>query len=66
MIEDVLTSGDHPEIFWSNLLAQAGSPSADCPGPCPDGFSIFPRIETPQPPWAICASAQSPSQYRSF
>jgi len=44
---------------------QAGSPTASCPGLCPDGFWPFPRLETPQPLCATCASAWSPSQLRS-
>lgn len=27
--------------------AQAQSPRAGCPGPCPDGFLVSPRMETP-------------------
>lgn len=42
--------------------AQAESPRAGCPGPCPDVFRISPRREFPQALWAICASAPSSSQ----
>lgn len=31
----------------------------------PDGFWVSPRMETPQPPLATCASAQSPLQWKS-
>ena len=34
--------------------AQAQSPRAGCPGPCPDGFLVSPRMETPQLLWATC------------
>jgi len=41
---------------------QAGPSRAGCPGACPVGSSISPRMETPQLPWATYASAQSPLQ----
>ena len=31
------------EVIWSKPPAQAGPPTADCPGPCPDGFWISPK-----------------------
>ena len=43
-------------------LAQAWPPRASFSGLCPHGFWISPRMEAPQPPWATCSSAQSPSQ----
>ncbi|XP_075348252.1 uncharacterized protein LOC142405169 isoform X2 [Mycteria americana] len=46
--------------------AQAGSPRAGCPGPCPDGFWTPPGMETPPPLWAAWASTRSPSQRKSF
>jgi len=52
------TSGGH----WSHPAAQRGPRGAGCPGPCPDYFSISPRMKTPQPLWEICARVQSPSQ----
>ena len=52
------------EIIWPKPTARAGPPTAGCPGPCPDGFWISPRMETPQPPWVTFASAQSPSQWK--
>ena len=45
--------------------AQAGSPRAGCTGPCPGGSGISPEKETPQPPWAACSRAPSPSEGRS-
>lgn len=50
----------HPNAVLSNLLAQAGSPGAGCPGLYLDDFWISLRIETMQPPWATSASAQLP------
>ena len=50
------------EVIWSNPFAQAWPPTAGCPGLRPDSFWVSPRMETPQPLWAACASAQSPSQ----
>ena len=44
---------------------EAGSPRAGCTGPCPGGSWISPEKETPQPPWAACSSAPSPSEGRS-
>jgi len=38
------------KVFWSKIPAGAGPPTA--------------RRETPQRPWAICPSAQSPSQWK--
>lgn len=38
------------EVFWSRLLAQARTPRASCPGPCPARVLISLRSETPQPP----------------
>ena len=42
--------------------AQAGSPRAGCTAPRPGGAGISPEKETPQPPWAACARAPSPSE----
>ena len=42
-------------IFGNRLVrtsAQAGPPKAGCPGPCPVGFCLSPRMEAPQPLWA--------------
>jgi len=47
------------EVTSSNLPAQAGLPTASCPGLCPEGFGMSPRMETSQPPWATCAGAWS-------
>jgi len=41
------------------------SPTAGCTELCPDRFLISPEKETPQPPWAACSSAPSPSEGRS-
>lgn len=38
-------SGHHPE--WSNPSVSAGSPAASCSRPCPDGFHVSLRMETP-------------------
>ena len=45
--------------------AKAGTPTTGCTGPCPGGFWISPEKETPQPPWAACSRAPSPSKWRS-
>ena len=45
--------------------AEAGSPTAGFTGLCPGGSWISPEKETPQPPWAACSSAPSPSEGRS-
>ena len=45
--------------------AEAGSPRAGCTGPCPGRSWISPEKETPQPPWAACSRALSPSEGRS-
>ena len=42
-----------------------GSPRAGCTGPRPGGSWISPEKEIPQPPWAACARAPSPSEGRS-
>ena len=42
-----------------------GSPRAGCTGPCPGRSWISPEKETPQPPWAACSRAPSPSEGRS-
>ena len=39
-------------VHLIQLPAQAGTPRASCPGPCPDSFWISPAIGTPQPLWA--------------
>jgi len=44
------------EVTLSNHPAQMGSPTASRPGQCPDSFWVPPRTETPQHPWATCAS----------
>ena len=49
----------------TNPPAEAGSPRAGCTGPRPGGAGISPEKETPQPPWAACSSALSPSGRRS-
>lgn len=46
-------------------LAQEGTPTASCQGLWPIRFLISPRMETSQPSWATCASAQLPSQEQS-
>lgn len=42
--------------IWSNPPAQARSPKASCPGPCPESFWAPPRMETAQPFWAMVLS----------
>ena len=44
---------------------RSGSPTARCTGPCTGRSWISPEKETPQPPWAACSSAPSPSEGRS-
>ncbi|XP_063247841.1 uncharacterized protein LOC134547626 [Prinia subflava] len=41
------------------------SSRASSPGPHPEGFQVSPVREAPQPLLAFCASAWSPSQYKS-
>lgn len=52
------TSGGHM------FSAQAGPCIASCPGTCPVGFWINPRLENPQPPLEGAASAWSPLQWK--
>jgi len=52
-------------VTQSNPPAQAGSPRAGCTAPRPGRAGISPEKETPQPPWAACSSAPSPSEGRS-
>ena len=52
-------------VTQSNPPTEAGSPRAGCTGPCPGRSRISPEKETPQPPWAACSSAPSPSEGRS-
>ena len=52
-------------VTQSNPPAEAGAPRAGCTGPRPGGAGISPEKETPQPPWAACARAPSPSEGRS-
>ena len=52
-------------VILSNPPAEAGSPTAGCTGPCPGGSWISLEKENPQPPWAACSSAPSPSEGRS-
>lgn len=49
---------------WSHLSTcswQGHLRTAGCLGPCPAGFLISPRTETPHPLWATSANAQSSS-----
>ena len=48
-----------------NPPAEAGSPRAGCTGPRPGGCWISPEKVTPQPLWAACSRAPSPSEGRS-
>lgn len=50
-----------------HLWRSSGSASLlkQSPGPCPEGFQVCPVRETPRPLLATCASAWSPSQYKS-
>ena len=52
-------------VIQSNPPAEAGSPRTGCTGPPPGGSWISPEKETPQPPWAACSRAPSPSEGRS-
>jgi len=52
-------------VILSNPPGEAGSPTVGCTGPCPGGSGISPEKETPQPPWAACVRAPSPSEWRS-
>ena len=52
-------------VTQSNPPAEAGSPTVGCTGPCPGGSWISPEKETPQPLWAACSTALSPSEGRS-
>lgn len=53
------------ESLRSAPAAEAESPRVRCPGFYPAVFWISPRIETLPPPWAIQASAWSPSPWKS-
>lgn len=46
----------------SPVPAQAGTPSADLPGPCSSIFQVAPSLENPTPLWTTSASTQAPSQ----
>lgn len=52
------TSGDY-------LVQPTYSSRARCPGACPDGFWVPPRMEAPQTPWANCARSQQPAQWKT-
>lgn len=54
------------KIYGGYLVQPLCSARAGFPEPGPHGFWIPPRGETPQPPWAIYALAQSPSQSVSW
>lgn len=45
---------------WSSSgpTPQAGSHRDSCPGPCPDGFGLSPRMETPELSCATCGTAK--------
>jgi len=45
------------EVIWSNPSAQAGPPTADFPGRCPDSFWVSPRKEIQQ---SLLATSASP------
>ena len=47
------------------LLLKQGHLQQAAQGPCPGGSWISPEKETPQPPWAACSRAPSPSEGRS-
>lgn len=51
------------EVRRGSYEVQAQSPGDECPGPCPGGFRVSPRWETPQPLRATCAGAQSKLTY---
>jgi len=55
------TSGDHPV----QPPAQAGTPKAGFPGPCPIRFWTSPRMETSQTLRPTCSSARLPSQEKT-
>lgn len=51
------------EVLWSSTPAQASPSTGACPGLYLDGFFLLRAMkETPQSPWAVCASGRSPSQ----
>jgi len=52
-------------VTQSNPPAEGGSPRAGCTAPRPGGAGISPEKETPQPPWAACSRALSPSEGNS-
>lgn len=56
------SSGPNPlaHVAHAGALTLAG-----CPGPCPDGFWVSPKLETPQSPWPTCSHVQSPLQSKS-
>lgn len=41
-------------LFHPKPLIKPRSTKAGCPGPCPVGFWLLPRMETTQPTWATC------------
>ena len=67
----VLCSQNHRFTEWSGLEGTSVGHLVQPPcrsrvtGPCPGGSWISPEKETPQPPWAACSSAPSPSEWRS-
>ena len=54
-----------PGITESSPLQSRPLP-ASCRGRCPGGPWISPKMKNPQPPWAACSSAPSPSLWRIF
>lgn len=50
------------EVVWLHPTAPAGIPTADCPGPCPCGFSRSLRRSSELPLLAAYSSAPSPVQ----
>lgn len=56
------------ELIWLSSIPTKPLPTAKsgCPGPCPTGIWIFPKMETPKPPWAICSSAWHYTQYKNW
>ena len=68
----LLSRRNHRMVEVVSYLCKSACPTAllkqghlQSSAPCPNNFWISPRRETPQPLWATCDSAQSPSQQKS-
>lgn len=54
------------EVIWTNPPAQAGLFRGGCSGPGLDNCWISSMMETPQPFWATCGSAQPLAHWKSI